>query len=119
MFKAFFDFFHDNFLYSISKGRIRVIILDPDSQKWTEHQLSIFLILAFSSQDRKKRISSMDTRPNLLVTLSRVDKLVVVVVVFMAVSCGFLTGSEHSSTVSSLSGLRSRRTPGFKFKIFF
>ena len=61
----------------------------------------------------------MDTRPNLLVTLSRVDKLVVVVVVFMAVSCGFLTGSEHSSTVSSLSGLGSRRTPGFNFKIFF
>ena len=60
----------------------------------------------------------MDTRPNLLVTLSRVDKLVVVVV-FIAVSCGFLTGSEHSSTVSSLSGLRSRRTPGFNFKIFF
>ena len=62
----------------------------------------------------------MDTRPNLLVTLSRIDKLVVVVVVvFIAVSCGFLTGSEHSSTVSSLSGLGSRRTPGFNFKIFF
>ena len=115
MFKAFFDFFHDNFLYSISIAKKHAAI---PARKWTEHQLSIFLILAFSSQDRKKRISSMDTRPNLLVTLSRVDKLVVVVV-FIAVSCGFLTGSEHSSTVSSLSGLGSRRTPGFNFKIFF